>query len=1510
MAIQYNENIKIAAPAPLDKRYLSNRTSSGVQLPYSACTEVNSTIIPSERYIGLTVNILGREYWYKDGILDGCLVEKKYDSIISQTDIITGATNLGFFSGLTGIQILPINNLIDDSYDGNYTSLYNYYYRGTDGVIHTDASPIDNIYRRGYYNSVKDKSWVWNEYLGGSNLRGWIFIDGNIENQIGTFQLGTTYYTGLGISKPYTGDTWTNGIAYNNGSSAVINTVIGSVLTGTTYTTGGPVYNYSNDNRMHFRTLKTKTPDYIKVCYDESFVYLSGTTAIVTGQNVGVGSPVFLQKTGSTLQFRTIVGSGDTIVCQSGNDIRIFSNSSGNATALTGVTSCGSGVAVCNNIAFRNLGLRSIKGSGDTSVRLSGDTIIVHSVGSGTLTGVTNGLRLLGSKTVALGGNLTSGTTINGRGLHDFSFTNIDEFQITTTGSSTVFGVDKSGFLASFSGGSITFDDNGGIKYAGDYSDNYTNRSLVDAAYVTGKTSNIRNSINYYTGTTAPNTYLKLNQNTPQHVICSQPIFDQGIIVGSTPLPSQVSGHTVGRIYYDNNYNTVAVDIGVGSGHQPTLQLGQEEMRYVYNSSGSIIPNGSIVYATGVGGSGIQVVTVGLAIATGYTKSIVLGMATQDIGINSYGFVITKGHVNKINTSTGSLYSGMTVGQTFYLSDTVLGGVSSTPPSSPSLQIMLGRLIIKDITNGKVFVNIIPQYRLNDMIDVDTSSPNVDQVLKWNGVNWVNANIGGVSASNGVNFYYSTPVINSRTQPVGLSQDGTSGNGVQVMSLSKTPVTFGGTQYICACANGDTRAAVAWLYDCPLGRDIIDSGTWEFNMWLCVDSSVDVTTNTNNVYQVVPVTGSTITTSGTTANARRAIITSNQFTGTYFSATTINTNASWLQTPSGIYQICAKLNNNNVCIVVPTGYLNETAVTGNIWNKLFSTTSSEINSTTYSLHETYLTEPAFNINCSDKLGRIDFITSSALHCVGVSFNGNCQASYINTPLITSHNDLSGIQGKVGDEAYHITKAQAIVVSNTSGVNTGDETKSSIESKLTGTITSHTHPYSGLIGIPPLVSASTFNAYTAVTTPIVNKAITGVTSVGTGTSIVSDATAHNLYLNKIKGSGSTVIQKVGNDVVIYSSGGTGTDYVFPNDIVVSIAAGKTFGKYCNGDVIPASGKTAVQVIQMAVFEALPPTLNLGSISKNVSFGETGKTVNLCFNYTINTLGASICCAKLEYCRTGAASWDTLSTTTTTPSTYLHFIDDSTNRFCTNALNYRYCVLDTEGASGMTTFTVIPEAYAPPTMSPTYTGNLLSYECQQGREKGNIQTTIAGSLSSNRSLVYITGYTIQRCVDGGAFTNIATCTGICTLSPTITSCLDGAAPAGASTIGYRIVVGDQYTTSYSSTYTICFRFASYYGYSPDTTLSSAQVVALGNAALCTTRARTMTLTAPTGRYTYVAYPESYGYLTSAIMDGASPVLGAFSCCCDNSVTNYYGQSVDYIIYKSNATQAFTNNSVAFS
>ena len=45
-------------------------------LPHNSIDEVNATIPLSKRYIGLTVNIKGKEYWYVNDIYDNCLKEK------------------------------------------------------------------------------------------------------------------------------------------------------------------------------------------------------------------------------------------------------------------------------------------------------------------------------------------------------------------------------------------------------------------------------------------------------------------------------------------------------------------------------------------------------------------------------------------------------------------------------------------------------------------------------------------------------------------------------------------------------------------------------------------------------------------------------------------------------------------------------------------------------------------------------------------------------------------------------------------------------------------------------------------------------------------------------------------------------------------------------------------------------------------------------------------------------------------------------------------------------------------------------------------------------------------------------------------------------------------------------------------------------------------------------------------------------------------------------------------
>lgn len=327
MGIIINDNYQVNVGKPIDSKYLNG------QAPWASISAANAGIPLAYRYTGLTVNVLGIEYWYKLGTADINLIEKKYDSTVPIGDFVTGGTNVGYFSGQTGVQTLPIDNLLNNAYDGSYASLYNYFYRGTDLKIHTGA-PSDNILKRGYLKTIGlPKSWIWNET--NDFLEGWIFVDGDISQQIGTQPSVSSYYNGI-TTFPYTATTWITGNFYNNGSTAVVNTVVGSLTTGSTYVNGAPVFAGEVNNVLQFKTLVTKTPGLISVTSDESLIYFSANTPTVIGANVGPGVDVYRDTTVSggdtTLNFRTLVAGSGTTILQSGDTIII------NATAPSGGT--------------------------------------------------------------------------------------------------------------------------------------------------------------------------------------------------------------------------------------------------------------------------------------------------------------------------------------------------------------------------------------------------------------------------------------------------------------------------------------------------------------------------------------------------------------------------------------------------------------------------------------------------------------------------------------------------------------------------------------------------------------------------------------------------------------------------------------------------------------------------------------------------------------------------------------------------------------------------------------------------------------------------------------------------------------------------------------------------------------------------------------------------------------------------------------------------------------------
>ena len=70
MSIKLSDSIRVGQQKPLEDKYFNEL------IPYTSTTQVNTLLLKAVRHIGLTVNINGEEYWYKDGIEDENLVLK------------------------------------------------------------------------------------------------------------------------------------------------------------------------------------------------------------------------------------------------------------------------------------------------------------------------------------------------------------------------------------------------------------------------------------------------------------------------------------------------------------------------------------------------------------------------------------------------------------------------------------------------------------------------------------------------------------------------------------------------------------------------------------------------------------------------------------------------------------------------------------------------------------------------------------------------------------------------------------------------------------------------------------------------------------------------------------------------------------------------------------------------------------------------------------------------------------------------------------------------------------------------------------------------------------------------------------------------------------------------------------------------------------------------------------------------------------------------------------------
>ena len=79
MSIKLSDSIRVGQQKPLEDKYFNEL------IPYTSTTQVNNLVPKAVRHIGLTVNINGEEYWYKDGIEDDDLIFKSNQKTIEIT---------------------------------------------------------------------------------------------------------------------------------------------------------------------------------------------------------------------------------------------------------------------------------------------------------------------------------------------------------------------------------------------------------------------------------------------------------------------------------------------------------------------------------------------------------------------------------------------------------------------------------------------------------------------------------------------------------------------------------------------------------------------------------------------------------------------------------------------------------------------------------------------------------------------------------------------------------------------------------------------------------------------------------------------------------------------------------------------------------------------------------------------------------------------------------------------------------------------------------------------------------------------------------------------------------------------------------------------------------------------------------------------------------------------------------------------------------------------------------
>ena len=219
-------------------------------------------------------------------------------------------------------------------------------------------------------------------------------------------------------------------------------------------------------------------------------------------------------------------------------------------------------------------------------------------------------------------------------------------------------------------------------------------------------------------------------------------------VVGYVADPTYVDFNTTattptrqtGRLYWDNTEGNQTLSLCM-AGSNAIQQIG-EEIYYRIKAS-SAITEGQVVMFTGtLGASGVLTGAPATGL-TAETASYIMGIATENIANNAFGYVTQFGLIRGINTTGGA--EAWVDGQILYYNPAVAGGLTKTVPTAPNAKIQICAVVNAGAgSSGSLFVRPTFGGKLGQYEgDVQVTSPANGELLIYDAVQgrWENATL-------------------------------------------------------------------------------------------------------------------------------------------------------------------------------------------------------------------------------------------------------------------------------------------------------------------------------------------------------------------------------------------------------------------------------------------------------------------------------------------------------------------------------------------------------------------------------------------------------------------------------------------------------------------------------------------------------------------------------------------------------------------------------------------------